>query len=222
MASRSTLKTEAQQAVLAATVISTGLHAALANLDVALSGWPTSVPGAGPQESVTVPCKNTDCTHIRPCPVHDKDRTHLTPLESAAVNGDQARHTLEQLARDIHHLAIVTRRTANTITAWAHPGLTDAEIRKQLAAVDATIWCKNCSRYGRREPKAKDLTECDFCYRFRNDYKTACPKEIWDARDARGGRIDLTTIDRILKRVKQERAEAKKAAAKAKKRAAVT
>lgn len=218
MTSRSTLKTEAQQAVLAATVISTGLHAALANIDIALSGWPTSTPGAGPQESVVQPCKNVDCTHIRPCPVHEKDRVHLTPLEDAAINGDRAKRELDQLARDIHHLAVTAGRCARTITGWAHPGLNDTEIRKQLAAVDATIWCTNCSRYGRHEPRAEDRTECDFCARFRRDYKTACPKEIWDARDARGGRIDLTTIDRILKRVKTERAEAKKAAEKAKKR----
>jgi hypothetical protein len=216
------LKTHTHQAMLSTTVVSTGLLAALANLDVALAGWPTSTPGAGPQETLpTSPCRDEQCTHIRPCPIHDKDRDHLNILEQAALNGDSVRIDLADLERDIRAMAHHAARASRIVTRWAHRGLTDTEIRQQLVAVDASIWCKNCSRYGRHEPRAQDLTECDFCSRFRRDYKVACPREIWDARDARGGRIDLTTIDRILKRVKQERAEAKKAAEKAKKRAAV-
>jgi len=200
------------------TTIASWINPAIANLQQNQAGWPTSTPGAAPAEAHTTACAHPDCTHDRPCPTHDTEPVTLTPTERCAATHDPATADLDQLHTDLRQLATIAARAARIVTRWAHPGLNRTQIADQLAAIDAVIWCSNCTRYGRHEPREEDRTECTFCRQFRRDYKTAAPKEIWDARDARNGRIDQTTIQRILRQVKQRRqaeSDARRAAQKA-------
>ena len=78
-----------------------------------------------------------------------------------------------------------------------------------LAAIDGDIWCAHCVRFGEHNPREEGRTLCEFCRRFERDFKRRPPREIWHARNARGGRLDVGTIERILKQVKRTEAEDK-------------
>lgn len=206
--------TQAQQLAIDATTIKLGLHQAFAALEQAQAGWPTQTPGASPATAHTQPCPRKDCTHIRPCPLHDDAPVELTGTERNATTPDKATLELAQLKKALHTAHTEAQRAAQLIQRWAWNGLNDKQVAARLTAIDASIWCTNCTTYGRHEPREASHTECTFCRQFRRDYKTSPPKEIWDARDARNGRIDQTTILRILNQVKtrrkQEAAQRKK------------
>lgn len=211
--------TQARNTLVDATTLTLTIGDALTNLDRGLAGWPTTTPGASPiQATPAQPCNHPDCTHIRPCPTHDPEPVTLTRPEQLADQGDRARHDHERLIEAIrqaaHHLAVAARISAT----WAWQGLNDTQISARLVAVDAGIWCNNCITYGEHEPRLEGRTECSFCWHFRIDHGRSAPKAIWTARNARGGRIDIATIQRILRELDEEtkrKRAAQKAAAKA-------
>ena len=94
----------------------------------------------------------------------------------------------------------LSHNVANIAARWGHPASTTTTIAQQLAAIDQSIWCRNCSRHGHKEPRRERKTECAFCAVFRQDYGLDAPKTILDARDARGGRLYVQDIERILTR----------------------
>lgn len=201
---------QAQQITIDATVIKLGLHAALHAIDEARAGWPTSTPGCSPITGIITECPHDDCANTRPCPTHDTAHVQLTATEQNAATHDQAGIDHDRIHADLNHAATTLARLANLVTKWAWGNLNDSQISARLTAIDASIWCKHCSRYGRHEPREETRQECTFCRQFAKDYKQPPPKEIWDARDARNGRLDQTTILRILKQVKaRQAAEAK-------------
>jgi hypothetical protein len=191
-----------------ATIIATLINAALANLDLGLAGWPEQTPGASPtQAQGAIECSHPDCNESLPCDLH-----------SGGLPYDKASHDLEQLLEAIRQTAHHTRLAAAIVTRWGYAGLNEATVTQRLLTIDATIWCAHCSQFGRHEPRAKDQTECEWCATFRVRYKRPPPKIIWDARDARNGRLDETTITRLLKQVDTDR-KAAQAANKARQRA---
>lgn len=195
----------AEHALTDATTISVTIAAALTNLDLALAGWPTSTPGASPlQAGPAAPCRDEQCTNIRPCPVHDDEPVELTSTERLANDTDRARRQLDYLHDHIrkaeHHLA----QAAAISHRWAWHGIDQTTVKARLTAIDASIWCENCSKFGRHEPREQGRKECRDCANFRRDYKRTMTKPFWDAKDARNGRLDVGTIERILKRVKAE------------------
>lgn len=191
----------AQAITLDANTVKIGLIPAINALSDALAGWPTNTPGAAPATIVATVCGHPDCVRARPCPDHD-----------GGLAVDSARKQLEQLDRDLALAQTVLARLAGLVTKWAWGNLNDTQIAARLTAIDAGIWCKHCTQFGRHEPREAGHTECSFCRRFRSDYKQLPPKEIWDARDARNGRIDQTTILRILKQLKARRKQDKRSA----------
>lgn len=224
MPQRTRTAERARIALIDANVIAVTIDTALAAIDRGLAGWPTSTPGASPLETPpATPCRDRDCTHLRPCPIHDEEAVELTAIERTANEGDKARRELEQLDEAVrlaaHHLGVAARISQS----WAWEGLTQSAVSARLVAVDAGVWCSNCVKFGEHNPREENRTECKFCREFRRDFKRPAPKQIWDARNARGGRIDVGTIDRILKRLdaeqKARRAEQKAAAAAARKAA---
>lgn len=202
---------QTQQIILDATTIRVALTPALARLEDALAGWPTSTPGASPLTASVTECSHHDCANTRPCPDHDTTHIRLTATEQNASHPDKARNDRDRIITDINQAAIILARLANTISSWAFGNLNDQQIASRLTAIDASIWCSHCTQYGRHEPREQGRTECTFCRQFRQDYKQPPPAEIWAARDARNGRLDQTTILRLLKQVKERRAlEAKR------------
>lgn len=198
------------------TVTATLDQAARSYADDYLAGWPTTTPGASPAEQGPVlECPRRDCNQSRPCPTHDGGLTR-----------DKVITELDQYLADLRTLAYHAERAARFTTFYGLPGLNEASVKKRLFTIDAAIWCENCSLYGRHEPRKADKTLCDFCdgfgeRRFRRangGIWQAPPKEIWDARDARNGRIDETTILRILRNLEADR-RAKAAEIKARQRA---
>lgn len=205
---------------LDSTVLATLIDDALHNLDLGLAGWPTSTPGASPSETQPLgECHHRECSNERPCPTHEPDATQeLTATERQASTPDIARRDLEAMTEAIRKATHQVAVAATIANRWAHAGVDETSIKARLVAIDSEIWCANCVRYGRHEPRAKDRTECDFCSAFRQQRKRGAPKEIWDARDARGGKIDETTVIRILRQLDTER-KATAAAARARQRA---
>lgn len=236
MSRRPSPSDQARQIYLDAYTLAGLIDDATHNLDLGLAGWPTSTPGASPAAAGELrECPRKDCNESVPCPVHDKDETadtfgpvetewghqpaeKTTATERLATTRDKAADDLqaitEAIRKAVHHTAIA----ATIANQWAHAGIDETTVKARLVAIDAEIWCANCVRYGRHEPRAKDRTECDFCSAFRQQRKRGAPKEIWDARDARNGRLDETTISRILKQIDTER-KAAAAAARARQRA---
>ena len=187
-----------------ATVLATYIDAAMQTLHDHRGGYPTSTPGAAPATPAPTPeyegpCTEPNCTTPRPCPNHDTDIT-LTQPERDANTHDQAAIDATNLAEHLRLAAHHTRNAANIAARWGHPASTTTTIAQQLAAIDQSIWCRNCSRHGHKEPRRERKTECAFCAVFRQDYGLDAPKTILDARDARGGRLYVQDIERILTR----------------------
>lgn len=244
---------QARTILVDAHTLATLIDPALTNLDLGLAGWPESTPGASPAgPAPLIECHHPECSQTSPCPTHDADEhpdlygatavvdatghvtgewghqpaENTTATERLAQSHDKASvdqaALIDAVAAAAHHMRIA----AAIANRWAYGGVDATTVKARLVAIDSEIWCANCSRYGRHEPRKKDRSECDFCDGFRERrFKRstggiwqAPPKEIWDARDARNGSLDETTIIRILKRVEIDRREAA-AAARAKQRA---
>lgn len=203
-----TISTRARQCVSDATVLASLIDPALVTLDRALAGWPEQTPGAAPAEArAAMPCTRNDCTHIRPCPDHDEDPVVLTRPEALASQGDPARRALDQLAEHVriaaHHLA-----AASTLAIeWGKAGVTSTEVADRLDA----IWCRNCLRCGKHEPRDGAHLDCAECRRFRARWKRDAPKAIIDAR-GRGRNLNEVDEKRILDRDRREQDEADRAA----------
>jgi hypothetical protein len=176
----------ARAALTDATVTATYIDAAMNALRDARGGYPSSTPGAGPSSSITT---------------HDPDGdTTLTATERQATTPDPAANDLRRLIEAVrqaqHHQAI-----AATIAArWGAPALSDSDVATRLATIDQGIWCNNCARHGQRNPRREGKAQCEFCLSFKQSFGLAASKAIWDARDARGGRIYVQDIERILDR----------------------
>lgn len=196
---------QAREALLNVTVIVTELDVALRSLDVALAGWPESTPGAAPADSrPAVPCRHDEqCTHIEPCPVHGEEPVHLTGPERGAQQGDRARVELDRLLEHVRQVAHHARAAAAITHRWAHGAVDQPTVRDLLGAIDAEIWCQHCVKFGEREPREEGRKLCAFCRRFQLDWGRLPPVEVWEARNARGGKIDVTTIERQLRIAKQ-------------------
>jgi hypothetical protein len=109
----------------------------------------------------------------------------------------------DQLAA-IKAAGVQLRLAALLASKWATPGLNDHTITKRLAAVDAGIWCENCSTHGHKNPRRPDGRHCDFCAGFKSDWKQYPPKDVLDIRTIKG-RIYDSDIRRILARVREQR-----------------
>jgi len=189
-----------------ATTISTLATAALTSINNSLGGYPASTPGAapaGPTHPPTYngPCQEPDCHHtVRPCPDHDTPVTLTGPERMATSNPDPAATDLAQLTSDLAAANILLARAARIMVRWGIPTINDQTVTRRLAAIDEGIWCRNCTRHGQHNPRRDEHTECSFCGAYRTDYGLPASKAIWDARDARGGRIYVQDIERILDR----------------------
>lgn len=182
-----------------ATTLTALIDPALAALDVAASGWPTQTPGANPASppAPTVLRYDEDGN-----PINDTS----TSTERAALNlrGDPAARDRKALDRAVQAAGKQLALAAIIASKWATPALNDHTIAKRLAAVDAGIWCENCSTHGHKNPRRPDGRHCDFCAGFKSDWKQYPPKDVLDIRTIKG-RIYDSDIRRILARVRDQR-----------------
>lgn len=198
---------QARQALLDARVLVVEIDAALRALDVGLAGWPAKTPGASPDvPAELVECGVGGCSNWRPCEDHSP-KVQMTGPEALADQGDQARRDLERLREHVRLVAHHARSAARLTHKWAWDAPNESMVRDALAAVDGDIWCEHCVRFGEHNPREEGRKLCSFCRRFERDWKRRPPREIWQARNARGGKIDITTIERVLARVKAEAEE---------------
>lgn len=202
---------QARIALTNAQLVAIELSPALRALDVALAGWPEQTPGASaPEAQPAQPCRHQDCTHIRPCPVHEVDElapVKLTGPERAAQNGDRARSDLERVLEHVRLMAHHARAAADITHLWAKGAISSSEVAAKLEQ----MWCRNCLRFGKSEPRDGAHADCAECRRFRARWKFDAPRAIIDAR-GRGRNLTETDERRILDRDKREQSEADRAA----------
>jgi hypothetical protein len=177
-----------QAIYLDATVIATHCSAALRALDEQTAGWPSSTHGASP------------AVGGNPGTYDPEGRVALTTVERDAGQRDIARRNMEELTNKLAQLQRDTARVAALCVRWGMPGVDGTSVTKRLVSIDQDIWCRNCSRHGQKNPRAEARTECTFCSEFRQDFGTNATAAIMSARDARGGRLSITDIERILDR----------------------
>lgn len=174
------------------------IEPALRAIDTALAGWPTSTPGANPDT---------------PAPPTTGEHDTATQTERAALQPDPARTALTELDKALIHAETANRRLATLITRWATPALDGSTIAERLAAIDARIWCTNCSRHNHRNTRAPNSGDlCEFCKVFRRDWAQLPNKDILDLRSTKG-RLYESDIRRILARARDERKNKPKGAA---------
>lgn len=189
-----------------ATTISALASTALASIHDSLGGYPASTPGAAPAGPAIMPtynglCQEPDCNEPnRPCPEHDTPVTLTGPERLASARPDPAAADLARLAKDLAEANVLLARCARIMVRWGIPAVNDQTVSQRLAAIDEGIWCRNCTRHGQKNPREAEHVECWWCRGFRNDYGLPASKAIWDAKDARSGRMDVQTIERILDR----------------------
>lgn len=188
-----------------ATTIAALIDAALRSLHDNLGGYPTSTPGAAPLAAGLVTtyaglCQEPGCEYpARPCPDHDTP-VNLTQPERLALAGNPAAADMKQLAHDLAAAQVLLARAARLAVRWGMAAVSSETVTQRLTTIDQGIWCTNCARHGQRNPRGHERTECDFCASFRLDYGLPASKAIWQARDARGGKIYVQDIERILDR----------------------
>lgn len=210
MSRKSHTANDVRRALTDVTFVATTIDSTLITLQDWIGGFSTSVSGARSVDPVPpVECPEDECEHVLPCPEHDR----LTATERLAAGTDPAQAARDRLAGHVAQLAHHAQAAAELCRRWGLAGLNSAQVADRLTAIDAGIWCSNCSRFGRHEPREEGRACCRFCAMFRRDHpqdpkwakvrkRTEWPPlEIWEARDARNGRIDETTIKRILTRL---------------------
>lgn len=201
----STTGDRARQAFTDMRVVTIEVDAAVQALEVGTAGYPTQTPGASPLEARPLEeCPHPECDRWKPCEVHDPAAgVELTGPEALAGQGDVARQDLERLVEHVRQVAHHARAAAAITHRWAWSSPTESMVADALAAIDGDIWCQHCVRFGEHNPREEDRTLCSWCRQFERDWKRRPPREIWEARNARGGRLDVSTIERILKQVKR-------------------
>lgn len=191
----------APRAFSLANVVAELLASALAGLDQAAAGWPTSTPGAAPDgASGVTECVHTDCTENRPCLVHDVKLT----TDRAATDRATLEEHLEAAVRNLARAAAIT-------TFWGLPGISKTATAERLKLIDAPIWCTNCRSHGINEPRSSDRgLVCNYCRDFRRDWGEYPPFEILDAKTRR--RLSEQDIKRTLRAIhdRQDEADARK------------
>ena len=196
----------ARSNLIDASTVSALAVAALASIHDSLGGYPASTPGAAPAGPAIIPtynglCQEPGCEHlVRPCPEHDTPVTLTGPERLASSKADPAAADLARLAKDLAAANVLLARCARIMVRWGIPPVNDQSVSQRLAAIDEGIWCRNCTRHGQHNPRREEHTLCGFCGAFQADYGLPASKAIWDARDARGGRIYVQDIERILDR----------------------
>lgn len=194
---KSTIALRADALLLDATTLAALIQPAVDAILTAANGWPTSTPGANPKSTVAP-------TVIR----YDGDGNPIddsyTSTERAALNGDPALRDRKALEKAIKAAGVELERAAILARKWATPALSDHTIAKRLAAVDAGIWCDNCSAHGHKNPRRESGRLCEFCAGFQSDWKCPAPKDVLDLRVAKG-RLYESDIRRILARLRDER-----------------
>ena len=189
-----------------ATTISALATTALASINDSMGGYPTSTPGAAPASTSMPPIYNGPCQEpgceelVRPCPDHDTPVTLTGPERMASTKPDPAAADLARLKKDLAAANVLLARCARIMVRWGLPAINDQTVAQRLAAIDEGIWCKNCTRHGQHNPRRENYVDCSFCGAFLADYGLPASRAIWDARDARGGRIYVQDIERILDR----------------------
>lgn len=194
---KSSIAMRADALLIDATTISALIEPAITAINVAAAGWPTSTPGADP------------ATASKPNAIkYDSDGNPIsdtyTATEKAALNRDPALIDLRAMEKAIKAANVQLRLAAILASKWANPGLNEHTIEKRLAAVDAGIWCDNCSKHGHKNPRRQDGRTCEFCAGFQSDWKQPAPKDVLDLRVTKG-RVYESDIRRILARVRDTR-----------------
>lgn len=190
---------------------------ALTAMTAALCGYPASTPGAAPASPSPLPEYNgpcqerleveaaTDvmlrvqCGHQRPCPEHDSALA-LTQPERLASTTDKAGNDLASFQAALRQAQQALSKAARIATRWGTPGLNESAVKDRLLVIDRDIWCSSCSRFGEHNPRRENGRRCEFCQVFHATYGREPHKAIFDARNARGGRLSVTDIERILNR----------------------
>ena len=198
MPRKTTLAIRVDAIMLDATTLTALIDPARDAIDVAANGWPTSTPGANPKSTVAPSVIRYDQDGN---PIND----NYTATERAALTGDPAMRDRKALEKAIRAAGIELQRAAILATKWATPSLGDSTIEKRLAAVDAGIWCDNCSTHGHKNPRRPEGRLCEYCQGFRSDWKLLPPKDVLDLRMAKG-RIYESDIRRILARTRKDKA----------------
>ena len=194
---RTTLARRVDMLMHDASTLAALIDPALVALDVAATGWPTSTPGADPRATVTP-------SGIR----FDEDGNPIsdtyTATESAALHRDPASADLKAMDKAIKAAAVQLRVAAILARNWAGPTYDASTLERRIAAIDAGIWCENCSRHGHKNVRRPDGKACEYCAGFNSDWKQMPPKDILDLRSAKG-RIYEADIRRILGRLRDDR-----------------
>lgn len=194
---KSTIALRVDALMLDATTLTALIDPALLAIAEAAGGWPSSTPGANP-DSPSLP------TVIR----YDRDGNPVndtyTATEKAALHRDPALLDRKALEKAVRAAAVQLRLAAILASKWATPTLDDRTVEKRLAAVDAGIWCDNCSTHGHKNPRRQDGRQCEYCAQFKSDWKLLPPKDVLDLRMAKG-RIYESDIRRILARLRDEK-----------------
>lgn len=216
----------ARQALVDLSVAVAELPSAMSALEEMMGGWPSQVPGAAPSsgERAVGECRvlvhGTPCALPLPCEEHDD--VELTEVERQVEQGDRARRDAEQLQVELAEIGRRVQRLARLVRAWSSPSPDRSAVAVALGAFDREVWCHHCLKQGRHNPRhvvdpksGRTRELCQFCHEFALRHNEPPPREIWLARDARGGRLDETTIKRIMREVRDRRKAAQRSPAAA-------
>lgn len=197
MARKSTIALRVDALMLDATTLTALIDPAIEAIAVATAGWPSSTPGANPDSPASPSVIRFDADGN---PINDS----YTATERAALHRDPASVDRKALEKAVKAAGVQLRLAAILAQKWAQPALNDHTIEKRLAAVDAGIWCDNCSKHGHKNPRRQDGRQCEFCAGFQSDWKQPAPKEVLDLKSIKG-RLYESDIRRILARLRDER-----------------
>lgn len=196
---RTSTNTRVDAIMLDATILTSLIHPAVAAIDQARAGFPSSTPGASPLPgSVRTLAYDADGE-----PINDT----YTVTERAALNRDPAELDLKALNNAIRIASTQLRLAAILARKWATPTLGTAAVAERITAADDGIWCDNCAEHGHknvRRPGGGRM--CEFCAKFQSKWKQPAPKEVLDLKLLKGRVYDADSR-RILARLRDQRKE---------------